>query len=229
MSGADWRDWHHAYDDPDSSLSRRLQLVRGHVADVLDAVGGQVRVLSLCAGDGRDLLGVLADHPAAGRVRALLVELDPVLASVAATRAAEVGTEIGADVEVRVGDAGSTATFADFAPVDLLMLCGIFGNITPEDVRRTVHAARGLCRPGATVVWTRSRGEPDLVPAVAGWFAEAGFEQLALSPPEQPSAVGAHRLTAEPDPVPAESRLFTFVREPDSPEKTRPGPAPRWR
>jgi len=221
MSGADWRDWHRAYDDPDSSVSRRLRLVRRHVADVLDAAGDRVRVLSLCAGDGRDLLGVLADHPNAGRVRALLVELDPVLAAVAADAAAAVGVGTGADVEIRLGDAGSTGTFAEFAPVDLLMLCGVFGNITPEDVRRTVHAARGLCRAGATVVWTRSRGEPDLVPAVAGWFAEAGFEQLALSPPEQPSAVGAHRLTGEPDPVPAEPRLFTFVREPDPPDRAR--------
>jgi hypothetical protein len=33
-------------------------------------------VISLCAGQGRDLLGVLADHPRREDVRARLVELD---------------------------------------------------------------------------------------------------------------------------------------------------------
>lgn len=31
-SGKDWVAWHRAYDDPSSSLSRRLELVRGHLS-----------------------------------------------------------------------------------------------------------------------------------------------------------------------------------------------------
>ena len=36
-----------------------------------------MRAISVCAGQGTDLLGVLADHPRAGDVRGRLVELDP--------------------------------------------------------------------------------------------------------------------------------------------------------
>jgi hypothetical protein len=54
------------------------QMVQAMVADALERVPpGPVRVVSLCAGQGRDLLGVLADHPRRGDVTARLVELDP--------------------------------------------------------------------------------------------------------------------------------------------------------
>ena len=32
----DWVAWHEAYDDPTSSLSTRLRVVRGHLSDALD-------------------------------------------------------------------------------------------------------------------------------------------------------------------------------------------------
>ena len=73
-----WVQWHERYEDPDSGLSRRLRLVRRHVAEALDtAAPGPVRVLSLCAGEGRDLLGVLPGHPRREDVTATLVELEP--------------------------------------------------------------------------------------------------------------------------------------------------------
>jgi hypothetical protein len=41
----------------------------------------------MCAGEGRDLLEVLADHPRSGDVGGRLVELNPELAGRAAARA----------------------------------------------------------------------------------------------------------------------------------------------
>ena len=68
MTSTDWVDWHTPYDDPDSSLSQRLQAVQRGVRRFLDTVGERpVRVVSACAGQGRDLLEVLATHrPATG-------------------------------------------------------------------------------------------------------------------------------------------------------------------
>ncbi len=53
---ADWVGWHARYDDPDSIQSLRLVVVRRRVGEALDALGSAPRVLSLCAGDGHDLL-----------------------------------------------------------------------------------------------------------------------------------------------------------------------------
>jgi hypothetical protein len=176
MDERDWVAWHRAYEDPGSRQSWRLGVVQRRIRDALDAVAtGPIRVASLCAGDGRDLLGVLADHARAPDVTAVLVEQHPDLAVRARERAAAV-----AGVRVVTGDAGRVDSWREVVPVDLLLLCGIFGNVPEGDIARTVAALPGLCRPEATVIWTRHRRPPDLVPTVAGWFGDAGFEVTTL-------------------------------------------------
>src|SRR5437867_2671389 len=77
VSAVDWRTWHDEYDDPRSRMARRLHVVQTQIRAALDhSPSGPLRVISLCAGQGRDLLGVLADHPRRDDVRARLVELD---------------------------------------------------------------------------------------------------------------------------------------------------------
>jgi hypothetical protein len=207
----DWHAWHAAYDDPGAPLARRLQIVQAAIADWLDAVPGDVRAISACAGQGRDLLGVLAARPDAGRVRARLVELDPRNVA-AARRAADEHGLTG--VEVVEGDAGLAAAYAGATPADLVLLCGVFGNVSEADIEGTIRAVPALCAPAARVVWTRSRREPDLTPRVRAWFGEAGFAQEAFHAVEGSLfSVGVDRLAAAPAPFEtAPARLFTFVR-----------------
>ncbi|MEU6202456.1 hypothetical protein ABZ814_02540 [Micromonospora musae] len=73
----DWYAWHDDYDRPGSALARRLTEVRRHLRDALDrAPTGPLRAVSLCAGQGRDLIPVLATHPRRDDVTARLVELN---------------------------------------------------------------------------------------------------------------------------------------------------------
>src|SRR5262245_14676378 len=102
MKERDWVAWHDDYDQPGSSLSRRLEAVRGWVEVALDR--GARQVVSLCAGQGRDLLPVLAGHPRRGSVRALLVELDERNAAAARAIAPE-------GAEVVCGDAALTESY----------------------------------------------------------------------------------------------------------------------
>lgn len=112
--GGSWVDWHRAYDDPGTELSARLRAVQRRIADALDSrPDGPIPVLSVCAGQGRDLLGVLTRHPRRADVRARLVELDPANADAARTAASASGLE---GVEVVTGDASSTTAYAGMAP-----------------------------------------------------------------------------------------------------------------
>src|SRR2546428_8655166 len=121
----DWVAWHERYDNPESSLHRRLGIVQGRIRDALDdAPPGEIPLLSMCAGQGRDLLGVLPEHPRRDDVRAVLVELDPHNASVARESARALPT-----IRVVTGDAGHTASYAEVVPVRIAMVCGVFGNI----------------------------------------------------------------------------------------------------
>lgn len=196
--------WHEAYDDPASRLSARLTLVKQHLAAALDrAPAGPIRLVSLCAGQGRDVIETLPGHPRRGDVTAVLVEADPANVARARDAAAAAGLA-GADpgnagrggsrveaaglgrVEVRQADASLVASFADALPAEVLLLCGIFGNVNRSDIERTVFAAAGLCRAGGTVIWTRHQRPPDLTPQVRSWFAAAGFEELAFGSPGAP-------------------------------------------
>ena len=63
-AGRDWVAWHDAYDDPGAPLAQRLVAVQAQIAAALDgAPPGPLRAVSICAGQGRDLIGVLREHP----------------------------------------------------------------------------------------------------------------------------------------------------------------------
>lgn len=208
-----WQTWHDAYADPDSSLSRRLRLVQGFVADFLDETAPRpVRVVSLCAGEGRDLLEVLAGRADADRVTATLVELDPQLARQARASAAALP-----GVEVRTGDAGDPGRYADLPPADLVLLCGVLGNVSDEDVEHVVSVLPALCADGARVVWTRTRRPPDLTPSVRTWLSEREFREVSFQPvPDSQAAVGVADLVSRPANAHlGDQRLFTFLDSED--------------
>jgi hypothetical protein len=181
----DWVDWHDPYADPESPLSQRLKVIQRHVRTFLDECEAAApRVVSLCAGDGRDLLDVLAEHPRGPQVRAVICS-----------------------------DAASIDSYAAAIPAELVLVCGVFGNISDGDVRRTIDALPQLCASDATVIWTRHRYHPDRTPTLKRWFAAAGFAERAFdSPGANQWSVGMHTFRGEPQPLAPGERLFSFVR-----------------
>ncbi len=209
MTGRDWRAWHDAYDQPESSLAQRLAVVRQRIGLALDeAPAGPLRAISMCAGQGRDLIPVLAAHPRGRDVAARLVELDPVNAQAAREAASAAGLT---GVDVVTGDASIAGAYAGLVPADLVLACGVFGNITDADIRFTIECCRQLCTPGGVVIWTRGRRIPDKLPAVSAWFGERGFDLIWTSGPEVPYGVGVHRFAGAPQPFQPSRRMFTFV------------------
>ena len=204
----DWHAWHEEYDDPTSSLSRRLAVVRDELAAVLADRTGPVALLSLCAGDGRDTLPVLADSQAS--VSAVLVELDPDLAEAARREAAA----LGLDVDVRTDDAGLVAAWLDVVPVDVLMLCGVLGNVSDDDVRRILAAAALMLQRGGTVIWTRAN-DPDAAEdpseVVRRRLLDAGWQERSFVKPDDASfRVGVHTWQGIASGILAD-RVFAFV------------------
>ena len=207
----DWVAWHRAYEDPSSALSRRLEIVRSELADALDALpAGRVSLLCVCAGDGRDVLGVLASHRRATDVTACLVELDPRLAAAARDSAAAARLD---RVRVEVGDAGLAIWYEAARPVDVLLCCGVFGNIDTADLARTIDALALVVAPGGFVIWTRHRRAPDQTPTIRGWFEAAGFEEHAsLAVQGSLASVGvARRGVGSRRDHPLPPRLFRFM------------------
>lgn len=190
-------------------MARRLRVVQDRIRTALDErPPGPVDVISLCAGEGRDLLEVLAVHPRRDDVRARLVELDPRNAATARVSADAAGLS---GVDVVVGDAALTDHYRDRVPAGLVLVCGVFGNITDADIERTVASCPALCATGGTVIWTRHRDPPDRVPRICRWFEERGFDRTWVSDPGEGYGVGVHRFTGEPQELETGARMFTFV------------------
>jgi hypothetical protein len=216
-SGSDdshWVRWHDAYENPDSPLSLRLRLVQAMVRDFLDRVptghGGPVRIVSMCAGQGRDVIDVVATHPRRAEVSALLVELDPALVAFARDRAASVG--VADQVRIEEGDASMARWYEEQVPADLVLVCGVFGNISAGDISGLITALRGFCRRGSEVIWTRHRRPPDATPSIRADFAAAGFEEVAFEDPGGfVLSVGRNRFVGEPLHFEPAVQLFDFV------------------
>ncbi len=216
----DWREWHERYDDPGSSLMRRLEAVRNEARRLLaDRRGARTQVASICAGDGRDLLPVLASIDGDVDVDAILVELDSDLADRARATAAALGL---ARVEVRTGDAGLVSTLAGVPPADVFLACGVFGNITDSDLEATIGALPALVAPGGAVVWTRGAnlgdGELSAYPGdpadlVRELLARRGFtEETFVRPADADFRVGVHRRSVDASPTALPKRMFSFAR-----------------
>jgi SAM-dependent methyltransferase len=213
-----WVRWHAPYENPSSTLSQRLAAVQSMVSAALDdmpdpaAHTGPIRIVSLCAGQGRDVIDVVATHPRGPEVSALLVELDPALVAFARERAASVAPGLAERIRIVEGDASQSRLYAHDVPADIVLVCGVFGNISPGDITRTIGAMAGFCGPGGHVVWTRHRRPPDRTPAIRADFAAAGFTEVSFVAPENTiMAIGHHRLDAAPAPFDPDRRLFDFV------------------
>lgn len=208
----DYRRWHDAYDDPGSALAQRLKVVQARLHDCLSAATpGPIRLISMCAGQGRDVLGVLPTHPRRDDVSATLIELDHDNVDVA-RRSAEAARL--SNVEVIEGDAAVSDVYRPFVPADILLACGIFGNISTSDLEHTVRHLSMLCRDGAALIWTRHRLDPDLTPAIRRWLTESGFEEASFDAVEHENrpGIGTARLAGDPLPFLPGFRFFTFVR-----------------
>jgi len=203
----DWIQWHMGYENPDSHLPKRLKVVRERIAEALDRFpAGPIRVASMCAGDGRDLLGVLENHPRAQDVSGRLVELDPQLAE-RARESAPPG------IEILCGDAGNSDSYEGAVPVDLLLCCGVLGNITEQDIRNTIENWPMLCAPGATVIWTRGAFEIDIRNQIREWVKNAGFEELSFDGASETYGVGVARMTQAGKPYQRGVYFFSFISE----------------
>jgi hypothetical protein len=208
--GDHWRRWHQAYEDTANPLNDRRRHVVDAIAHFLDtAPPGPLIVVSLCAGDATDLAIAVGGHARCGDVVGAAIELDPELAQRAAANLASAGVPL----DVRCADAGDIQSFSDLAPADLLMLVGIFGNVSDADIEHTVGAVAALCRPGATIIWTRHRRPPDLTPSIRRWFRECGCTNLRFDAPDDATwTVGTERLDSAPRAASlATERLFTFL------------------
>jgi hypothetical protein len=209
--GMDWHEWHRHYFEQDSALRRRLATVQVQLRQALPAeLDAPFQIISLCAGQGLDVIETLATYPYAQHVRARLVELDERNVTAARQRAAEASLD---QIEIVQGDAAQLVAYEGAVPADIVLACGVFGNISDQDIFHTIDTLPQLCQHAATVLWTRHRRAPDMTSAIRAYFVAHHFQEVDFVAPEDDLfSVGVNRYEGEPHPLQPDVKLFTFIR-----------------
>lgn len=209
----DWFEWHAPYDDPNSALSRRLTFIKDHIRKNLrPGVDTPFRIISICAGQGRDVIDVLSERrEKTGAICARLVELDERNIAVARRLAENAGLT---EVEIVQGDASFVDAYDGMVPANIVLMCGILGNISIDEVFVTISEMPQLCANGAVLIWTRHRRPPDPTDEIRRAFAESGFDEVEfIAPSDSFWSVGVERFVGEPRPLQHGLKLFTFIED----------------
>ena len=210
-----WSDWpQEVYQQ--QYYQQRLLKVQEHFAECLDnAPRGAVRVLSVCAGDGRDVIGVLRSHPRRTDVTAWLVESNRRSLAIGIRHATSAGLEDA--VNFLCGDATLCVTYKNIAPADIVLVCGVWGHVAANQRALLVAGIASLCKSHGVVIWTRG-----LVPNMSrlqdiqSQFAGLVWDELRVSTTtDQRWAVATYGYTGPPHQLSKSGRLFRFQRSAD--------------
>jgi hypothetical protein len=218
----DWFEWHKLYERK-APLKRRLELVCKQISDCLNLCPpGEIRVVSVCAGDGRDLIGALKGHPRQQDVMARLVELDTRLIECGREMAARAG--LSARLEFLNGDATSSSSYEGIAPANLVLLCGMLGHVDEASTLRLVQHLPALCRFGGFIIWTRNLNysdgnrHADLFRSLLNKsaFEEVSFEatsrkHLFMKTSQGRFVVSTYRYRGESTALPVNQKLFEIT------------------
>jgi hypothetical protein len=205
-----WSGW------PDEAYKRegfqqRLSFVHDHLTECLNtAPRGAVRILSICSGDGRDVLGVLESHRRATEVTASLVELDSQSVAAGESRAKESGLESA--VRFLNTDATVFETYQAIAPADIVLVCGVWGHVPADERGQLVRAIECFCKRDGRVIWTRGveKGRHRLE-EIAAHFPDANWKKVRESIGPK-WGVMTHQYCGPQRAIPATGQIFNFTR-----------------
>ncbi len=209
----DWFEWHAQY-RRSPELRARLELVRQSISQVLLArPPGPIQVVSICAGDGRDLLGALLDHSRTADVKARLVEADPRLVS--SGRQAVRAADLDSQIEFAQADATDLVSYEGAIPAALVLLCGVIGNVSVGQLPSLCQGLTSLCLPGGSLIWTLGLGTEETAPVelVTEHLQAAGFTMAAYhTTPRGRFGVGVAQFSGPT--TPSRSTWFEFAGQP---------------
>jgi hypothetical protein len=217
-----WKEWHSQYDRCEVMQSR-LATVRQTIEQCLRLLPpGRQRILSVCAGDGRDIIPLIAQSPRRSDFRGVLVEQDAAL--VKAGQELIDAHELGRYLTFLQADATAPAIYAERIPCDLVLAAGVFGNLLPRDFDMFVRALGAFLKTDGYLVWTRNRvvsnGHRE-IPRIRQTLQSHGFVECYHHDITD-YIVACHQYQHETLPLP-DTKLFTFTPFSEIPARRAPG------
>jgi amino acid adenylation domain-containing protein len=209
----DWNEWYKQYDSL-PSLQARLRLVCEQIAATLDdCPAGPIRIVSICAGDGRDVIHTVQNHRRRNDVTALL--LDNHGESIARGRAAAEQAGLARQLQFIETDAARAGNYAGAVPADLVLLSGFLGHLRHENVPHLIESLPMLCRTGGWIIWNRHlvlhQGREQVL-VIRELFRRTKFEEILFKTTAPDGfAVGRCRFAGRGKSLDPTRVMFEFV------------------
>lgn len=121
-------------------------------------------------------------------------------------------------IEFVNGDATLSSSYIGAVPADVVLVCGVFGNLADEaELRRLIQNLKFFAKKDAFVIWTRGHFQGiSYSEIVRKQFREAEFEEVDFRLTSTGNmGVGLHRYRGENLPLPKEQTLFVFSGVPE--------------
>ncbi|RBP48046.1 amino acid adenylation domain-containing protein [Roseimicrobium gellanilyticum] len=209
----DWTNWHQLY-DAGMGISARLRLVEEQLRAAVEACQpGPVRILSICAGDGRDIFGAFAGHPRSQDVHAVLIDTDAAGLQRAETWAVEAG--MGGRIQTLCADATSGANYRGVTHADIVLVSGVLAHVSEASIPGLIQSLPMLLQTGGWLIWNRhlvlNRGS-EHVSLLRDLLRSTGFKEevYELTSPKG-FAVSSARYHGAMLPLDEQRVLFDFV------------------
>lgn len=207
----DWKKWHTHYDNSESGLAKRLRLVQNAISTCLpEQLDTKYQIVDICAGDGRDLLAVLQQYPHIAYVHSYLIEIDERLVEKARAEVKEYALK---NIEVAQGDASLISAYKNVTPANLILLCGVFGNINNDAIENTIANLSQLSVNGTRIIWTRNLRSPNMTPKIRELFLKNDFREISFDVTQDASyGVGIHEYIGQTKNLSETMKLFEFIK-----------------
>ena len=213
LTPVDWNQWHADY-DTSPSLQARLQFVCRQLSAALnECPPGPIHIISICAGDSRDLLTTLREHPRRNDVAAVLIDTDS--NSLARGRQMAKGAGLDTQLHFLEADASPATTYSEFGHADLVLMSGFLGHLRHSDALNLIANLPALCKTGGSVIWNRHlvlHEGREQVTRIREEFRRRNFEEKSFeTTTEDGFAVGRARFAGKPEPLDPARKFFEFV------------------
>ncbi len=208
-----WSEWHKSY-QTSVALLTRLRVVRQQIRAAVDECAeGPVRIVSICAGDGRDVIEALSDHPRREDVTAALLDTDA--ESLERGRAAAREAGLDRQLHFLCADATAAESYAGMVPADVILISGVMGHVDEANIPHFLGSLPMLCKTGGFLVWNRglvaNRGA-EHVRLIRDILLRLEFEERHYEVATRKGfVIGRSRFDGKNLPLDPKRKIFEFV------------------
>ena len=171
-----WTEWHEeAYNDINSLPYQRTEIVKDLINKYLSEIDKDIVVISIGAGQSRDILPVLIGRKDNDRITTYLIDTDIECLNYAKNYAKDNNI---INVHIVDMDGSLVKNYKDIPKADLIIFCGMMTQKNTDEVKKLANNIKLICNKDAQIIWSRHGYDKDYSTPFRNVFNENFYKEL---------------------------------------------------